>query len=368
MPKQMLELYVHIPFCVRKCGYCDFYSGAFSKTAEKRYFEELQAEILGAKARISPEYEVTSVFFGGGTPSIPDASEVISILALLKECFVFSADAEISLEANPGTLTKEKLAAYKAGGINRLSIGLQSAVNEELKVLGRIHTYEDFLNSYENAREAGFSNINIDLMSGIPLQTAASFRKTLENVIALTPEHISAYSLILEENTPFFERFEETDEELDRTLYHLTKDMLSEAGYRRYEISNYAKAGFECRHNIGYWTGVSYLGFGAAAASCFEHRRYKNASSLDYRRLPLEEVEELSAEEEMGECMILGLRLTDGVDDAVFKKRFGVSLFECYAPEIRKYTDFGCLKRSGSRIMLTDYGFDVSNEVMQAFL
>lgn len=366
--RQALEIYIHIPFCVRKCGYCDFFSGAYDEAARDAYIRDLLDEIREVPEETADRYRVTSVFFGGGTPSLPAAESLTEVLSALREKFVFSGDAEISLEANPGTLTRDKLKVYRRGGFNRLSIGLQSADDRELKILGRIHSFGDFLDSCRNARAEGFSNINVDLMTGIPEQTAASLRRTLETVIGLEPRHISAYSLILEENTPFYERYEETDEDLDRELYHLTKDVLTAAGYGRYEISNYAKPGFECRHNLGYWTGVPYLGFGAAAASCIGHRRYKHASSLRYRTLPDEETEELTPEDEMGECMILGLRLTAGVDDRVFRERFGASLFTRYAAEIRKYTELRCLERCDDHLRLTDRGFDVANQVMQAFL
>lgn len=298
--KRELEIYIHIPFCVKKCAYCDFLSGPAGKAEQKAYVEALQKEIAsfggmevmsseganagnckGQEGGKLPEYMVVSVFFGGGTPSILNADWIGKILTLLKKRFEFREDVEITIECNPGTADRKKLKAYREYGINRISFGLQSADNEELQLLGRIHTWEQFLEIYQEARAAGFSNINVDLMSSLPGQSRASWKKTLEKVLALEPEHISAYSLIIEEGTPFYEKYEEDarlreegevpkylpSEEEEREMYRLTEEMLLGAGMHRYEISNYAKEGYECRHNIGYWIGTEYVGFGLGASS-----------------------------------------------------------------------------------------------------
>ena len=274
-----LELYIHIPFCVRKCAYCDFLSAPAGRDTQKQYVNALKREIEEFPCK--KEYKISSVFFGGGTPSVLPGEEIAQIMTLLKKKFVFSEDAEISLECNPGTADEQKLGVYRDCGINRLSFGLQSADNTELELLGRIHTWEAFLTTYEAARRVGFTNINVDLMSALPGQTADSWKETLRKVIALDPEHIYAYSLIIEEGTPFYEKYEEDarkreageqpeflpSEEEEREMYQLTEELLDEAGMHRYEISNYAKSGCECRHNIGYWDGTEYVGFGLGASS-----------------------------------------------------------------------------------------------------
>ncbi|MCD7819512.1 MAG: radical SAM protein, partial [Lachnospiraceae bacterium] len=305
-----LEIYIHIPFCVRKCAYCDFLSVAAGREQRDRYVKTLLEEIRSGIPVNAPyaedgDYIVTSVFFGGGTPSVLPADQIAEIMGALRSQFRFSEDAEISLECNPGTFGEllpddsgfpacELGGTSAAGtkpeewfgcGINRLSIGLQSADNAELAQLGRIHTWEIFLESYEKARQAGFRNINIDLMSALPGQTAASWEKTLRQVLQLAPEHISAYSLIIEEGTPFYQKYHEDDlrrmngaqplylssEEEERKMYVLTGALLDEAGFQHYEISNYARPGLECRHNIGYWQGTEYMGFGLGASSFLKY-------------------------------------------------------------------------------------------------
>lgn len=283
MAKTDLGIYVHIPFCARKCDYCDFPSGVGTPDEQAYYIRVLKKEIRGFEA-LGNLYQVRTLYFGGGTPSILDPSQLGRILEQLREQYEFLPDAEITIECNPGTLTEEKLAAYRELGINRLSIGLQSANEEELAVLGRIHSYQEFENNYRLARKLGFDNINVDLMSGLPGQTMDSWKNTLEKVSALEPEHISAYSLTIEEGTPFFERYGTSEgqrslpsEREDRAMYHFTKEFLEEKGYQRYEISNYAKPGRESRHNVIYWTGGEYVGFGLGAASYLGGKRFANA-------------------------------------------------------------------------------------------
>ena len=278
----LLELYIHIPFCVKKCLYCDFLSAPAGEEVRERYVEALLTEIRG-RGREYAGRPVSSVFFGGGTPSLLTGTQMKRLLGTVSGSFLLAADAEITAEANPGTVDLEKLTAYAQAGINRLSIGLQSADNVELAAIGRIHTWEQFLETYRQARQAGFVNVNVDLMSALPGQTAESYENTLRRVLALAPqpEHISAYSLILEEGTPLYDSCQAglTDipgEDTDRRMYQDTKRILEEAGYRRYEISNYAKEGFACRHNCGYWQRRDYLGLGLGAASLEGNVRFKN--------------------------------------------------------------------------------------------
>ncbi len=301
--KQNLSLYLHIPFCVRKCFYCDFLSGPQSADVQEQYVEALCREIQ----ETSPEYrefQVVSVFIGGGTPSVLQPEQTIRIMETLKNCFALTDACEISMEMNPGTVTPEKLKAYRACGINRISIGLQSANAEELKALGRIHTYEDFLKAYEMAVEAGFANINVDLMSAIPEQTLDSYQETLRKVLMLQPQptHVSAYSLIVEEGTPFYEQeLHLPDEDTERRMYEITDDILKKAGYHRYEISNYAKEGKECFHNKVYWQRGNYLGLGIGSASLIQNVRFRNVTDISsYVNLMLNKNEIEDASKEYG--------------------------------------------------------------------
>lgn len=376
-----LSIYVHIPFCVQKCRYCDFLSYRTSSGEQAEYITWLLREIV-LQAPLYQNHQVISVFFGGGTPSVLEGNRIEEILDKLKENFIFAANPEITIEMNPGTVTEEKLTAYRRAGINRLSIGLQSASDAELQCLGRIHDYHDFLQTYELARKMGFSNINIDLMAAIPGQSESSYRETLCKVLALEPEHISAYSLILEEGTWFFEHQEELvfpDEETDRRMYELTGQLLSEAGYHRYEISNYAKEGLECLHNKVYWQRGDYLGLGLGAASMVEEVRWHNADNITVYQNRLqgeslcersqlgEEVQHLTREEQMEEFMFLGLRLTKGVSKQAFEQKFGVTLEQIYGSVLDKL-EREKLIGIDDFIYLTSYGMDISNYVMSQFL
>ena len=370
-----LELYIHIPFCVKKCAYCDFLSGPANEKTREEYVELLCEEICLAKEKTNG-YRVSTVFFGGGTPSILEGSQMKRIMDVVKETFDISDDCEISMEMNPGTVNEEKLQAYYESGINRLSIGLQSVHNEELKMLGRIHSYEEFLESYHMARKMGFQNINVDLISAIPGQTVESWEETLQTIIDLNPEHISAYSLIIEEGTPFYEKYGEDDSELpseddERTIYWRTKELMAKAGYARYEISNYAKEGRKCQHNIGYWNRTPYLGFGIGAASFFEHTRYTNPEKTSDWKEAFEEKyhgEELSKEDEMEEFMFLGLRMMEGVSKEEFENQFGKPMEEVYGKQIEKLKTEHLLEENEGRIYLTEKGIDVSNTVFVEFL
>ena len=383
--KSELELYIHIPFCVKKCAYCDFLSGPQTEEVIEKYVEALILEIKGhgVCTELPRNCKVTSVFLGGGTPSILSGNQMEQIFRAVRAHFDVAENAEITIEANPGTVTKEKLDAYRRCGINRISFGLQSANNEELKLLGRIHTYEEFLESFRLAREAEFDNINVDLISAIPKQTLQSFEETVQKVIALNPEHISAYSLIVEEGTPFATLYGEggpkeqdlPSEEEERLIYKRTEELLNQFGYHRYEISNYAKPGRECRHNLGYWERKNYLGLGLGSASLMGNVRYKNTDDLDaylkQAREPKqiqEQREQLSVMEQMEEFMFLGLRKTQGVSEKEFETQFGDTLEECYGKKIEHFLKEGLLKRKDGYLNLTKSGIDVSNYVLAEFL
>ena len=388
--KKKLGIYIHIPFCIRKCLYCDFLSAPAAGQEQARYLEALCKEIE-TESRGYCGYEVQSVYLGGGTPSVFAGEWIERILDTLYRRYQIGAKCEISMEVNPGTLTRDKLAAYKRGGVNRLSIGLQSTDNGELAALGRIHSWEDFCRSYELIARAGFENLSIDLMSGIPGQSCVSWQRSLERVKALSPapKHISAYSLIIEEGTPFFETPPELpDEDTDREMYKITNDILKAGGYGRYEISNYALPGYECRHNLSYWRRENYAGFGIGAASLIGNTRFRNTADRQaYERFYLEdsgagfaggEIKEekqvLRIEEQMEEFMFLGLRMSKGVSKQEFFRCFGREIEEVYPGVVEDFCKKGLLQRqkdcetAEERIFLTDYGVDISNYVMAEFL
>lgn len=367
------ELYIHIPFCVRKCAYCDFLSAPGSEEAKASYTEALLREIEAVKTE---KREVSSIFVGGGTPSALSPSLMGDIFEKIHKSFSVAPDAEITIEANPGTLSKEKLFLYRNVGINRLSLGLQSPEAAELKRLGRIHTYEEFLESFSLAREAGFQNINVDLMCALPEQTYEGWVRNLRTVAALHPEHISAYSLIIEEGTPFAKRkLNLPDEDTEYRMYEDTAGILAEYGYEQYEISNYAKKDLACQHNVGYWTRKEYLGLGLGAASLWGNQRFSNTPDfslyLNNSGFPEKirgDRETLSLEAEMSEFMFLGLRMTKGVSKAEFLEGFGVPIESVYGKVLDKYKSVGLLEETEGRIFLTRAGIHVSNGVMAEFL
>ena len=389
-----LSLYIHTPFCRRKCLYCDFLSAPASDGEMENYVNLLCREIE-EQSIFYRGHRVISLFLGGGTPSLLPAERIGRILERIRNCFSVTEDAEITIECNPGTVTAEKLKNYITYGINRLSIGLQSTDDEELARIGRIHDYAAFLATYRLARETGFQNINIDLMAGLPGQSVDSYRKTLERVTALEPEHISAYSLILEEGTPLYVnrlRYTFPTEEEDRKMYRLTEKLLTAAGLHRYEISNYAREGRECRHNKVYWLRGDYVGFGLGASSMAADIRWKNPDKReDYaacvecmsegsespqglflaemlRETGRLEVQELTRTEQMEEYMFLGLRLTAGIDPADFQRMFGTPVEAVYGEPIARLTALGLLERAGKGLRLTPWGIDVSNRVFAEFL
>lgn len=382
-PKKPLGLYVHIPFCVKKCKYCDFLSAPADDATKKRYVDALCKEITGYK-ELTKEYELATIYFGGGTPSVLEVSEIEQILDAVKKSFTVNmAAAEVTLEVNPGTASLEKLKSYKMLGINRLSIGVQSAKEEELALLGRIHSFEDAKQTVLWAREAGFTNLSLDLMSALPGQSLDDYKENVEAILSLNPEHISSYSLIVEEGTPFYELYSEgkekeadlPEEEADRAMYAFTKERLVQAGYARYEISNYAKPGYESRHNSSYWIGTEYLGVGLGASSLFTNARYHNETDLGTYMASVGagqdirlDLERLVPEEQMEEFMILGLRMMQGVSRLEFQKRFGKPIETVYGSALKKLEKQGLLLLNGDRIALTETGIDVSNQVFVEFI
>ena len=379
-----MELYIHIPFCIRKCAYCDFLSAPANQDTIAQYMDSLKKQLVKQAASFQNQ-KIDTVFIGGGTPTILLPDQLAELLETVQNNYALAENLEFTVEANPGTLTVGKVRALVAGGVNRVSLGLQSASGQELRLLGRIHTYDDFLHSYGLLREGGIRNLNVDLMSALPGQNIASYEKTLHRVLSLHPEHISAYSLIIEEGTPFYEQYREDErlrdageepkilpsEECERAMYELTGALLFDYGYERYEISNYAKAGFACRHNIGYWTGEDYLGVGLGASSYIEGTRFCNTSDL---REYLEEdfaprdVQKLTKTDRMAEFFYLGLRLTAGVEKAEFVRRFGLSAEAIYGEVLKDLLAQNLLEDTGRNYRLTPFGRDVSNQVLYRFL
>lgn len=403
--KKKLELYIHIPFCIKKCSYCDFLSFPADERTQWKYIAALNWEIRFYGPGMAG-YRVSSIYIGGGTPSCLDAQWIARLMDVVRRNFDVAEDAEISIECNPGTVTKSKLEVYRRSGVNRLSIGLQSANDQELKLLGRIHTYEQFLQTYELARTVGFSNINVDLISGIPYQTTERFLDSLYKVIRWKPEHISSYSLIVEKGTEFHKLYHSDvlkqqageptgilpDEEEICRMVKQTQQVLREAGYCQYEISNYARPGFECRHNIGYWERTEYLGVGLGAASLIQNIRYTNTRNLEEYLENTEHIESkmfldmmdsrkrtmgtnlhiqadtLSMKAQMEEYMFLGLRKTAGISRKEFEETFKTPVEAVYGDIILRFQKERLLAMREGRIYLTDRGMDVANYVMSEFL
>ena len=374
---RLLELYIHIPFCKKKCKYCDFLSGPSTADERESYVKSLCQDIR-SYAHLAKACRVISIFVGGGTPSTLTAFQMQQIFSAVRDTFVVEENAEITVEMNPGTVDREKLSGYKKCGINRLSIGLQSTKNRELQILGRIHTYEEFLETYHMARAEGFENINVDLMSAIPGQNLSDWERTLRTVAELSPEHISAYSLIIEEGTPFYEDENLEDllpsEEDEVRMYQMTAQILKEYGYEQYEISNYAKKDFESRHNLGYWSHIPYLGVGLNASSYMDERRFENPSDMkQYLKITsfdelYSQTRPLSVHEQMEEFMFLGLRKTKGISKNKFEERFGCSMDSVYEKPLKESIEQGFIKEQGDQISLTQEGILVSNQVLCEFL
>lgn len=377
MKTKKIELYIHIPFCKSKCRYCDFCSFRADEETIQAYLGKLREELIFWGKKLAQK-EVKTVFIGGGTPSYLKKRDIAMICETVWKHFHVCKDAEITIEANPGTVDLKKLRTYRESGINRISFGLQSTVKEELEYLGRIHTYEEFLQSFEWAREAGFSNINVDLMSAVPKQTLNSYEENLRKIAALSPEHISAYSLIIEEGTPFYEDDKLEDllpsEEDEVLMYQMTEKILNEHGYNKYEISNYAKPGFESQHNLGYWSHIPYLGVGLNASSYLEERRFENPFDMEeYLKISsfdeaYEKARQLTIHEQMEEFMFLGLRRTKGISKQEFKERFACSMDSVYEKPLKEAMKQGMLCEEGNRVFLTQDGTLVSNQVLCEFL
>ncbi len=393
--KKRLSLYIHIPFCVQKCRYCDFYSAAASAQEKLQYTELLCREIRSWGRMLREQYSVYTIFMGGGTPTCltPDCLEKIG--EEVRESFDCDALTEFTTEANPGTVTPEHLAVWQQMGINRVSLGLQSAQNRELQMLGRIHSYEEFLTTYQMIRQSGMDQINIDVMAAIPEQTLESYQDTLEKIVSLNPEHISSYSLIVEPETVFWDwekngTLKRVDEDTDRQMYEWTGKYLQQMGYHRYEISNYCRSGMECKHNCVYWTGGEYLGLGVNASSYLNGYRFRvPVSQKSYRSYvdricqlagnesadlqnaiqEMDELEIIDQKEQMEEFMFLGLRMMAGVSEEEFFRRFGSSMMDVYGDVIKKYQkmDLICRKDTG-QVTLTEKGIDVSNSILADFL
>lgn len=397
--KRPLGLYLHFPFCVRKCRYCDFLSFPSDEAGREIYLERLKEEIK-ARGAVYQDYNIETLFIGGGTPSLMTGQQLTELLDTVRVSFHVSPVGEWTMECNPGTTDAETLRIYRNAGINRLSFGLQSMNDEELKYLGRIHTAKQFAENYQAARRVGFENINIDLMSALPGQTTASWLDTLNKAAAFEPEHLSAYSLIIEEETPFWDLYGDDrsgeadvdgiianggggqqgkaailtlpDEDSERQMYHLTKRILAEKGYERYEISNYARKGFECRHNLLYWQRKDYLGLGLGAASMVGNRRFSNVSDMTSYMHDWSYCQEeiLDRKAQIEETMFLGLRCTAGVSDRMFTEKFGQSMMDIYGDIIRKYLSEGFLiyNPSDGRLAFSEAGTDVSNWILSDFL
>ena len=377
-----LMIYIHIPFCVRKCKYCDFLSFASDEDTIASYCARLEEEIR-QEGRSFLNKQVTSVFVGGGTPSILTKEQIRSLLQAVNESFCLSKDCELTMECNPGTLDEEKLLWMRQVGINRLSIGLQSAHSKELELLGRIHSFEDFLESYHLARKTGFDHINVDVMAALPKQTLESYLDSLEKICKLRPEHISAYSLIIEEGTPFKELYKEDqkciekgikpvflpDEDVERSMYEQTELFLNQYGYHRYEISNYSLDGHECRHNKGYWTRKEYLGLGLGASSLIENQRWKQTESMEeYLENSHREIQVLSLQEQMEEFVFLGLRLMEGISYQDFEQAFHLDFRSVYGKVLEKNRNDHFFLEENGRLRLTKKGIDMSNYILADFL
>ncbi len=383
--KPDLELYIHIPFCEKKCNYCDFLSFKTDKGTTEEYVSQLKRELTVMSTECGA-YTVSSVFVGGGTPSLLPGYVIRDIMECVREHYDIASDAEITIESNPGSLMRHKLTEYRKSGINRLSIGLQSADNAELRMLGRIHTFEDFLKTYQAARMEGFDNINVDLINCIPMQSINTWRKTLRSVTMLKPEHISIYNMIIEPGTPFYEMNREgvlmmPSEDEQAEIDEYTRGYMKRMGYERYEFSNWARKGRACRHNLGYWQGTPYIGVGLGAASYLNGCRWRNSPDIreytdadiagrgiDAVREQRKDYKELSREDKMEEFMFLGLRCTEGIAEAVFYGRFGVTLSDIYGAQLEKYLGMGLMEHKDGRYRLSERGMELSNIVLSDFL
>lgn len=369
-----LGLYIHIPFCKRKCGYCDFISYSNKNDFIEKYIKELKQEINNRAESVS-KYEITTIYIGGGTPSYIDSKYIVEILKTIKQKYKLDKNVEITIELNPGTVTKKKLQDYIDAGINRISIGLQETNNKLLQTIGRIHTYEEFVNMYYLAREIEFNNINVDLMIGLPNQTLEDVKTSLEKITKLNPEHISVYSLIVEDGTPIKEKIESgklklPEEELERKEYWLVKNTLQKCGYKHYEISNFSKIGYESKHNLNCWEQKEYLGFGVSAHSYLNKKRFSNAEKLEEYLLKgkpiIHEIQNI--EDQKKEYMLLGLRKIDGIEISKFKNKFVCNPVMEFKNELNKLVEQNLIEVDLNNIKLTDKGIDLANIVWEEFI
>ena len=378
--EENIGIYVHIPFCKQKCSYCDFTSFANKENFIEKYINSLKNEINNIE--VSEKNCIDTIYLGGGTPSFIESKYIIDIINTIKNKFKIRQDAEITIEVNPGTVNKDKLRDYKNVGINRLSIGLQSTQNKLLKQIGRIHSYEEFINTYNLAREVGFKNINVDLMLALPNQTIEDLNESLDNILKLKPEHISVYSLILEDETKMKQLYDEgkinlPSEEQEREMYWLVKEKLEGSNYIHYEISNFSKEGFESKHNMNCWNQKEYIGFGLAAHSYINNKRFCNTSNLHEYIKNIEDMnfknnieicEIQNDEEQKKEYMMLGLRKIEGVDIQEFKNKFIDNPIFLYRKELEKLVSEGLIEIDLNNIKLTSKGLDLANLVWEEFV
>ena len=381
-----LELYIHIPFCEKKCNYCDFVSFHANYDVVDKYIHKLLSEIE-SKKYLANGYQISSIYIGGGTPSFIDSKYISFIIESIRNNYNLSFDAEISIETNPNSVTEDKIKSYFNSGINRLSIGLQSTNEDELKTLGRVHTYNDFLNAYNLAVHNGFKNINVDLINSIPGQTPESYKKTLKQVLMLNIKHISIYNLISEDGTPFKTMLANNEIQLplenDLLLMDkITKELTGYYRLNRYEISNYAKSGFECRHNLGYWSDVPYIGFGLNSSSYINNTRYKNKTklddymSLDYTGYMLstnqnayyDEVKIIDNKDHINEYIMLGVRKTSGINVNDFYKTFNKKFEDLFGTALKIYQGMGMINKNADNYFMTDEGLNVSNSILSDLL
>lgn len=386
-----ISVYVHVPFCAGKCKYCDFNSYDDCNHLLDSYFDALIDEIRCSKVRLKANNRplVDTIFFGGGTPTFPHYSYVVKVMEVLREQFDIAQDCEITIESNPGTVSNESLKAYFDAGFNRLSIGLQSANDELLATLGRIHKYEHFETEIAAAKAVGFTNINVDIMFGLPGQKTADLLETIDKVFKYEPTHISCYSLIVEEGTPFYEAYEKGElllpkDEEDREMYHAAIDRLSNVGLKQYEISNFALDGYECRHNVKCWKYYDYIGFGAGACSLLTESGNGDRAAKDVLRHRTTNIfdiqgyidaqhkvvddEIIDYETACNEVFMLGLRMINGVDLDEFRQRFDVYASEMFAKQFERLINREIVKIENNKIMLTNSGLDFANQAFMEFV
>lgn len=373
--KKSLSLYIHIPFCKQKCFYCDFPSYARLEDLKEDYVKALCKEIKDKASK----YKIKSIFIGGGTPSYLNEDEIEQVLSEISKLDL-EDNMEFTMECNPGTLTEEKLRVMLKGGVNRISMGLQAVQNSLLKEIGRIHTFKVFEENYNLARKVGFKNINVDLMFGLPNQSVEEWEESLRKIASLEPEHISAYSLIIEEDTGFYKLWENNklllpNEEEERIMYSKTKATLASYGYKQYEISNYAKEGYECYHNKVYWKCEEYLGLGSASSSFINEKRIKNIEDvktyierINKNESIIDEVIENKNKDNIEEFIFMGLRMLEGINLSEFKNKFNTNIEDMYKEVIEKNINNNLLIIENDRLKLTSKGIELSNSVMSDFI